>query len=129
MGKRPKKTIVEAIAEAQVELSAAEVQSAEAGPPDSGSVNEIDPAKVLAELRQMNEWAQAAHGIYEDLKAQTKGAKEEYETLAKAVLDRLTAATTPPSLPLFDQVQREADQQRMEAASAVELIPDDSIPF
>ncbi len=76
-----------------------------------------DAVKVLAELAQLNDRALAAKERYEELKEATKGAREKYDELMEMVSTRLRVTTHQSDLPLFPAT-READQQKMEAASA-----------
>lgn len=83
-----------------------------------------DALKVLAELAQMNDRAIQAKATYEDLKERAKNAKDKYDDLADQVLTRLQVTTHKSDLPLFNEVEREADQKRMEtAASAAPATP------
>jgi len=76
-----------------------------------------DSLRVLKELAELNDRALKAHKRYEDLKADTKTAKDKWDDLAEQVQTRLRQATHKSDLPLFaDMEQREADQRAMQSA-------------
>jgi hypothetical protein len=72
---------------------------------------------VLKGLAELNDQASEAHAKYLDLKERTKVQKEKWEGLAEEVQRKLRLATHGSDLPLFDAVEREADQSAMELAA------------
>lgn len=81
-----------------------------------------EAVQILGVLAELNDEAVRCHALYATSREETKEFKEAWEEAVKAVQDRLRRVTHP-DLPLFDGVEREQDQQRMEEAAADPLLP------
>jgi len=95
---------------------------------------------ILAELAALNDKAVYLHTKYEAVREKAKEAKLAWESAVTSVQEKLRLVTHPSlaELPLFDAVEREQDQARMEEAATNEgmappaEVPDDAldpVPF
>jgi hypothetical protein len=71
---------------------------------------------ILAELAHLNDRSVYLHTKYEGIRDKAREAKGAWEAAVKSVQEKLRLVTHPSlaELPLFDAVEREADQVRME---------------
>lgn len=68
---------------------------------------------ALNEIAALNHKVQRAHDLYTTAQAEAKECREHWQALVEQLQTLIAIKTTPPSLPLFDAVEREADLARM----------------
>ena len=81
----------------------------------------VDDSLAPSQLRQLAELhadVTRRRAAYEARKAEATTAKKGWESAVEMLLEQVRAFTHVEALPLFDGVQREADQAAMEAVAA-----------
>lgn len=74
-----------------------------------------DAERVLRELAILNDRVLGAHKAMKDAQATAKAKKDKWDDLSEELQTKLRQWTHKSDLPLFDRVEREQDQAKMEA--------------